>query len=57
MDEREVNSLLPIHTEPPPLRVDAGGAVRIGNTRISLDLVVESYRTKLPLMGTNYWKI
>lgn len=29
--------------EPPPLRVDHGGAVRVGNSRISLDLVVEQY--------------
>lgn len=43
MEEREVNNLLPLQAEPPPLRVDAGGAVRIGNTRISLDLVVEQY--------------
>lgn len=43
MDEREVNNLLPLHAESPPLRVDTGGAVRIGNTRISLDLVVEQY--------------
>lgn len=43
MDKLEVNNLLPIHAEPPPLRVDEGGAVRIGNTRISLDLVVEHY--------------
>jgi uncharacterized protein (DUF433 family) len=27
----------------PPLRVDEGGAVRVGNTRISLDLVLEQY--------------
>ena len=43
MDEREVNNLLPLQAEPPPLRVDAGGAVRSGNTRISLDLIVELY--------------
>jgi uncharacterized protein (DUF433 family) len=43
MDEHEVNNLLPLQAEPPPLRVDAGGAVRIGNSRISLDLVVEQY--------------
>jgi uncharacterized protein (DUF433 family) len=43
MDERELNELLPLHAEPPPLRVDQGGAVRVGNTRISLDLVVEQY--------------
>jgi uncharacterized protein (DUF433 family) len=34
---------LPLHTEVPPLRVDEGGAVRVGNSRISLDLVVEQY--------------
>jgi uncharacterized protein (DUF433 family) len=43
MDEREVNNLLPLHAAPPPLRVDARGAVRIGNNRISLDLLVEQY--------------
>lgn len=34
---------LPLHAESPPLRVDEGGAVRVGNSRISLDLVVEQY--------------
>src|SRR5947209_2268120 len=34
---------LPLHADRPPLRVDEGGAVRVGNTRISLDLVVEQY--------------
>src|SRR5947209_13844964 len=34
---------LPLHHEPPPLRVDEGGAVRIGRSRITLDLVVEQY--------------
>ena len=34
---------LPLHAEPPPLRVDEGGAVRIGNSRISLDVVVKQY--------------
>jgi uncharacterized protein (DUF433 family) len=34
---------LPLHPELPPLRVDEGGAVRVGNTRVSLDLVVEQY--------------
>jgi uncharacterized protein (DUF433 family) len=42
MDQREVNELLPLHPER-PLRVDEGGAVRVGNTRISLDLIVEQY--------------
>ncbi len=34
---------LPLHTEVPPLRVDEAGVVRVGNSRISLDLVVEQY--------------
>src|SRR5438045_7544871 len=34
---------LPLHADRPPLRVDEGGAVRVGNGRISLDLVVEQY--------------
>jgi uncharacterized protein (DUF433 family) len=34
---------LPLQAEVLPLRVDQGGAVRIGNSRVSLDLVVEQY--------------
>jgi uncharacterized protein (DUF433 family) len=34
---------LPLHTEPPPLRLDEGGVVRVGKSRVSLDLVVEQY--------------
>src|SRR5436309_15895879 len=34
---------LPLHTEAPPLRVDEGGGMRVGKSRISLDLVVEQY--------------
>jgi uncharacterized protein (DUF433 family) len=34
---------LPLHADRPPLRVDEGGAVRVGNSRICLDLVVEQY--------------
>ncbi len=34
---------LPLHATPPPLRVDEGGAARVGNSRITLDLVVEQY--------------
>jgi uncharacterized protein (DUF433 family) len=42
---REMNSpqRLPLDAEVPPLRVDEGGVVRVGVTRISLDLVVEQY--------------
>src|SRR5215831_7907915 len=34
---------LPLHAVVPPLREDQGGVVRVGNSRISLDLVVEQY--------------
>ncbi len=34
---------LPLHADHPPLRVDEGGGVRVGNSRISLDLLVEQY--------------
>jgi len=30
-------------TEAPPLRVDEGGAVRVGDSRVSLDVLVEQY--------------
>ena len=40
--ESLANGLL-LHADPPPLRVDEGGAVRVGNSRIGLDLVVEQY--------------
>jgi len=33
----------PLHADPPPLRVDQGGAVRVSNSRISLDLVLSQY--------------
>src|SRR5436190_19957689 len=34
---------LPIHTEVSPLREDEGGVVRVGKSRITLDLIVEQY--------------
>jgi len=34
---------LPLGAYGPPLRVDEGGCVRVGSTRISLDLMVEQY--------------
>jgi uncharacterized protein (DUF433 family) len=43
MNELEPNELLPLHIDHPPLRVDEGGAVRVGDSRVSLDLVVEQY--------------
>ncbi len=32
-----------LHADRPPLRMDEGGAVRVGQSRISLDLIVEQY--------------
>ena len=49
MDERATDERLwpggelPLLASPPPLRVVEGGAVRVGKSRISLDLVVEHY--------------
>jgi uncharacterized protein (DUF433 family) len=34
---------LPLRAEAPPLRVGAGGVMRIGTSRISFDLLVEQY--------------
>ena len=34
---------LPLHADRPPLRVDEGGAVRVGKSRVTLDLVVQQY--------------
>lgn len=43
MDKHQQNGLLPLHADPIPLRMDDGGAVRVGKSRISLDLVVEQF--------------
>jgi uncharacterized protein (DUF433 family) len=43
MAERELTVSLPLEAVSPPLRVDEGGVVRVGNSRVSLDLVVEQY--------------
>jgi uncharacterized protein (DUF433 family) len=43
IDEREKSQMLPLYAERPPLKVDEGGAARIANSRISLDLVVDQY--------------
>lgn len=32
-----------LHDDPSPLRVDASGTIRVGGSRITLDLVVEQY--------------
>src|SRR5713226_796506 len=34
---------LPLSADQPPLRTEEGGVIRVGNTRITLDLVVEEY--------------
>ena len=39
----DVANALPLEAERPPLRIDPGGVVRIGSTRVSLDLIVEQY--------------
>ncbi len=43
MSEHKLDEPLPLHADRPPLRVDEGGAVRVGKSRISLDVVVEQY--------------
>ena len=42
MNENESNNLL-LSADPPPLRLDDGGAIRIGKSRVSLDVIVEQY--------------
>jgi uncharacterized protein (DUF433 family) len=39
----EVKAAFPVHADRPPLRVDEGGAIRVGKSRVSFDLVVEQY--------------
>ncbi|MEX2169125.1 MAG: DUF433 domain-containing protein [Pirellulales bacterium] len=47
MDARELNELLPLNGEPLPFRLEEGGVVRIGSSRITLDLIVEQYENGL----------
>ena len=42
-----VTSAMALSSEPPPLRRDEAGTVRIGSGRISLDLIVEQYENGL----------
>jgi uncharacterized protein (DUF433 family) len=37
------SNVLLIQPERPPLRADEGGVVRVGGSRVSLDLIVEQY--------------
>lgn len=34
-----------LHSEPPPLRFDEAGTIRVGKSRITLDLVVEQFES------------
>lgn len=34
---------LPLEPEPPPIRIDAGGAVRVGPTRVTLAIVIGEF--------------
>jgi len=43
MNEQDLNEMLVRHANTIPLRVDEGGAIRVGNSRVSFDLVVEQY--------------
>ena len=43
MSVGEAPTTLQIHQDQPPLRIAEGGSIRVGNTRISLDLIVEQY--------------
>jgi uncharacterized protein (DUF433 family) len=43
MSKRQQNAPLPLKAQSPPLRVDEEGVVRVGTSRVSLDLVVEQY--------------
>ncbi len=37
-------TLLKIHAEPPPLRVDRDGTLRVGATRVTLDAILDHFR-------------
>jgi uncharacterized protein (DUF433 family) len=43
MDESKRNELPTLHSEPSPLHIAEGGVIRVGMSRISLDLIVEHY--------------
>jgi uncharacterized protein (DUF433 family) len=43
MASRSESEPISLQAEPPPLRVDEGGVIRVGLSRVSLDLVVEQY--------------
>ena len=45
MDIQELKELFPLDAVAPPLRIDEGGAVRVGMSRITLALLVEEYES------------
>ncbi|HYV36579.1 MAG TPA: DUF433 domain-containing protein [Gemmataceae bacterium] len=48
MSEHQQTELpLALYSDPLPLRVEEGGVVRVGKSRISLDLIVEQYENGL----------
>jgi uncharacterized protein (DUF433 family) len=42
---QEVKSVLPVDTDSQPVRLDDGGVIRVGRSRVSLDLIVEQYES------------
>ncbi len=40
-----INDSLPLHADNDSLRLDAGGVVRVGKSRVKLDLVVDQYQS------------
>jgi uncharacterized protein (DUF433 family) len=45
MAEFTLQEVLPLYDDRLPLRLDEGGVVRVGNCRVSLDLIVEQYES------------
>jgi uncharacterized protein (DUF433 family) len=43
MSEHGLTMTLPLEAVVPPLRLDEGGTVRVGTSRVTLDLVVDQY--------------
>ena len=44
---RDGDAMIAIVPEPTPLRVDADGVIRVGNTRVTLDTIVFTFRKGL----------
>jgi uncharacterized protein (DUF433 family) len=48
---KRVPDRLPLDPVSPPLRADEAGALRVGNSRVSLDLIVEQYENGMTPEG------